>query len=292
VKEKLKIFWENFNYIFSKREISILPGHLAYFLVLSIVPIISLITYIASSFNLPVDLLNDFIKESFSADIAKLLTPILNHTSVSPQNFLILFTAFIIASNGTHSIILASNMIFNLPNSTYIRRRIKAFIMTIIMILLFTFILIFPVFGTSIINFLAKLSISEPTIDVIKYIHELLTWPISILVIFFFIKLTFTIAPDDKMSSKYVNKGALFTTFFWILITYFYSYYVNNMINYNIYYGALSNIVVLMFWFYLMSLALVIGLVLNHRSMEENIERTNSIKLEEIKDKVNKSIKI
>jgi membrane protein len=260
--------------------------------VIIIVPIISLITYIASSFNLPVDLLNDFIKESFSADIAKLLTPILNHTSVSPQNFLILFTAFIIASNGTHSIILASNMIFNLPNSTYIRRRIKAFIMTIIMILLFTFILIFPVFGTSIINFLAKLSISEPTIDVIKYIHELLTWPISILVIFFFIKLTFTIAPDDKMSSKYVNKGALFTTFFWILITYFYSYYVNNMINYNIYYGALSNIVVLMFWFYLMSLALVIGLVLNHRSMEENIERTNSIKLEEIKDKVNKSIKI
>ncbi len=292
MKAKLRLFWDNFKYIFTKREMAVLPGHLAFFFVLSVVPIISLIFYIASSFNLPVNLITDFIEESFSTEVSKLLTPIFTHTSFDAQNFLILFIAFVLASNGTHSIILAENMIFDIPNSNYIRRRVKALVMIIILIVLFTFILIFPVFGNIIISFLNNLKINHTTLEIIKNIHGILTWPVTVLVIFFFIKLTYTIAPDDKIQSKYVNKGALFTTIFWILITSVYSYYVSNIVHYNIYYGALANIVILMLWFYLMALIFVIGMVLNCRNMEESIEKTNTIKLSEIKEKVNQSIKL
>lgn len=292
MKAKLKSFWSNIYSIFAKREMAILPGHLAFFFVLSIVPIISLIFYLASSFNLPVNLITDFIKDSFSSEVSNLLTPIFMHTKVSAQSFLILFTAFIIASNGTHSIILASNMIFDIPNSNYLKRRIKALIMIVILIILFIFILIFPVFGNVIISFLNDLKINHSTLEIIENIHGILTWPISILVIFFFIKLTYTIAPDDKIHSKFVNKGALFTTICWILLTSIYSYYVSNIVHYNIYYGALANIVILMLWFYFLALIFVIGMILNCRNMEENIERTNTIKLTEIKEKVNKSINL
>lgn len=288
MKNRIKEFWDNFIELIKKREMSILPGHLAFFFVLSIVPIISLIVYVASSFNLPIKTITDFIESSFSIEVANLLSPILTNSSITINNLFVIIVAFFLASNGADSIIIASNAVFNLPNSNYLKRRIKAIIITIILIILFVFILIVPLFGTSIINILSILKID---IEILKVIYSLLNIPLSLLVIFIFIKIVYTIAPDEKIPSKYVNKGTLFTTILWIIITTFYSYYVNNIASYNTYYGGLSNIVILMLWLYLMSSVFVIGLVLNYRNIEEMNEKTNTIKLKEIHEKITKSKK-
>lgn len=285
MKNRIKEFWENFIELMKKREMSILPGHLAYFFVLSVVPIISLIVYIASSFNLPIETISDFIESSFSIEVANLLSPILTSSSISINSLFVIIVAFFLASNGADSIIIASNAIFNLPSSNFLKRRIKAIVITIILIILFLFILVVPLFGTSIINILSILKINT---EIFEVIYSLLNIPLSLLVIFIFIKIVYTIAPDEKIPSKYVNKGALFTTMLWIVITTFYSYYVNNIASYDTYYGGLSNIVILMLWFYLMSSVFVIGLVLNYRNIEEQNEKTNSIKLNEIKEKIEK----
>lgn len=271
-----------------KREMSILPGHLAYFFVLSIVPIISLIVYAATSFNLPVKTITDFIEKSFSIEVAKFLSPIFASHTISINSLFVIIIAFYLASNGADSIIIASNAVFNLSSSSYLRRRIKAIVITVILIILFMFILVVPLFGTSIINVLSMLKINT---EIFEVIYSLLNIPLSLLVIFIFIKIVYTIAPDEKIPSKYVNKGTFFTTMLWIIITTLYSYYVNNIASYDTYYGGLSNIVILMLWFYLMSSVFVIGLVLNYRNIEEANAKTNSIKLNEIKEKIQRSKK-
>ena len=103
---------------------------------------------------------------------------------------------------------------------------------------------------------------------------------------FFIIKLIYFIAPDERVPSKYINKGAIFTTIGWLLVTIIFSYYINNIARYDRVYGNLAAIVMLLFWFYILAYIFVIGLYLNKVSTDNGIEKTNSMKLDEIRKKI------
>lgn len=275
--------------LLSAKELLILPGNLAYYFVLSIVPVITLILYIATQFNLSIEVITNFIEANFSKEVLDLITPILEESGFSLSMLIYLIIAFFLASNGSNSIIVASNTVFNIDDSTFIHRRVKAFVLTFLIIILFTFILIVPLFGKEILNLLSIVGIDNSLLDGLKIIYPVLNIPISIIVIFFFVKLLYTIAPDENIPSKYVNKGAIFTTIFWIIITAGYSYYIKHYALYGRFYAGLSNIVILMLWFYLLAYIFVIGIVLNYKDSLVNTEKTNTIKLKEIQNKIRES---
>ena len=56
-----------------------------------------------------------------------------------------------------------------------------------------------------------------------------------------------------------------------------YSYYANNIANYGVFYGSLSNLIVLMIWIYILSYILVIGIAINS-SIYENLVKDGIIK--------------
>ena len=99
------------------------------------------------------------------------------------------------------------------------------------------------------------------------------------------------IAPDQRIESKYVNRGSLFTAISWMAVTLCYSYYINHIASYDAVYGNLANIVILLFWFYILAYIFVIGLFLNKRITDKGIEFENTMKLDEIRKKVQKSKK-
>ncbi len=285
--EKLKSFFKNLISIMKRKEMLILPGHLAFYFVLSVVPIITIIFFVATSFNLSLSVITNFIEVNFSKEVLDVIYPILDNTGFTIGNIVFLCIAFFLASNGFDSIIIASNAIFNLDNSKYFRRRLKALVLTFLMVLLFTFILIVPLFGDTILSILMNFTKEDNTlINIFNILYPVLNIPITFLVVFLFIKLVYTIAPDDVIPSKYVNKGTIFTTFCWMIITVIYSYYIRNFAHFNTYYGGLSSIVILMLWFYLMAYVFVVGLAFNHINVEERIEKTNTMKLDEIQKKV------
>lgn len=285
--EKLKVFFKNLIDIMKRKEMLILPGHLAFYFVLSVVPIITIIFFVTTSFNLSLSVITNFIEVNFSKEVLNVIYPILDNTGFTIGNIVFLCIAFFLASNGFDSIIIASNAIFNLNNSRYIKRRIKAMIMTLLMVLLFTFILIVPLFGETILGILINFTKEDNLlINAFNVLYPVLNIPLTFLVVFIFIKIVYTIAPDDVIPSKYVNKGTIFTTICWILITVIYSYYIRNFAHFNTYYGGLSSIVILMMWFYFMAYVFVVGLAFNHINVEERIEKTNTMKLDEIQKKV------
>lgn len=275
--------------ILSAKELLILPGNLAYFFVLSIVPVVTLILYIATQFNLSIEVLTNFIESNFSKDVLDLITPILEETNFSFEVFVYLLIAFFLASNGSNSIIIASNTVFNIADSNVVHRRVKAFVLTLLIVCLFTFILVVPLFGKQILNLLSIIGINNSWVLGLQLVYPILNLPISFLVVFFFVKLVYTIAPDENISSKYVNKGAFFTTILWMIITFGYSYYIKHYALYGKFYAGLSNIVILMLWFYLLAYIFVIGMVLNYNYALQSIEKTNSIKLKEIQEKIKES---
>ena len=279
MREKIKRGFHNFFKIITKPEMEILPGHLAFSFVISIVPTLTILTYVASIFHFDLAFISDFITQSFSSEFADMLLGTNMVVSADFNFFLTLIVAYIIASNGAASVIASSNMIYGIKNSKFLKRRLKSLVMILIIILLFVFLLIFSVFGNKIIEMLQIMDISDKIITNITLIISVLKGPISWFIIFFFIKIIFTMAPDKKIQSNEVNKGAIFTTVGFVLITYLYLLYTSHFANYDVFYGNLASIVVLMIWLYLLSYIFTIGLALNYRSEMDTLEKTQNLEV-------------
>ena len=73
----------------------------------------------------------------------------------------------------------------------------------------------------------------------------------------------YVIAPDRDIPSKSTNIGALFTTLGWILATEIFAFYIDKFAQYDVFYGSISNMLVLLLWVFLLAYIYVFGLVIN-----------------------------
>jgi membrane protein len=265
-----KRFWDSF----WRPEMLVLPGQLAFFLFLSLVPTFTLISYVCSYLQLSNDVMTTLLQRALSQDISDLVTPILTSTKITPAFFITLGSGYFIASNGMASIIVSANSIYGIEDSGFFRRRLKSILMELFVVILFLFILIVPVFGNEIIRLLEYVNF-ESTIayGIIKTLTNI-SGPLSWIVIFLAIQILYKIAPDKKIPWRSTIGGAIFTTIAWIGITYCYSIYINSYANYSVFYGALANIVILLVWIWLLSYAFVIGMAMN---FHEELEKTGVI---------------
>ncbi len=278
-KKNKKNFFERFWEAFWRPEMLVLPGQIAFFLFLSVVPTLTLIGYACSYLNLSNDLVQTFLSNILSKDIAALVAPILTATEITPAFFISLGVGYFVASNGMSSIIVASNTIYGIKDSGFFKRRLKAIIMELVIVFLFLFILIVPLLGSNIIDLLHYFNLDTETTSIIVNTLNFLGGPLSWVIIFLFIKTIYTMAPDKKFSSRSVNGGAIFTTVAWIGITELYSYYITNYANYSLFYGSLANIVILMLWVYFLSYAFVIGMAMNYH---QDLEKTGVIEINKV----------
>jgi membrane protein len=265
MKKKVKEFVKNFFDVMGQPEMLILPGQLAFFFILSVVPIFTLISYGATYLNLSIDFIIEFISREFGSDIANLIIPAVTDTSLSKGFFITLFIGYIIASNGASSMIVTSNTIYGIKDKGFLHRRIKSFIMTLFIVILFLFILIVPLFGDKIVSILYYINLDPSITTNIEFIISILKGPISWIIIFFFIKVLYAMAPDTNLPSNKTTYGALFTSFGWIISTTIYSYYINHYAHYSVFYGGLANLIILMLWVYLLANIFTIGMALNYR---------------------------
>ena len=139
-KTSIKDFFTNFHKVVRRPDMVVLPGNLAFYFFLAIIPIIALISYGASILNLSTDYLYNFMAKSFSSEVAGLILGVNLSNNTGIHFFIISIIGFYIASNGANSIITTSNAIYGIKNKSWTGRRIKAFGMTLLIVIL----LIFP----------------------------------------------------------------------------------------------------------------------------------------------------
>ncbi len=270
-KKLLKNVWE----ILNLPEMGVLPGELAFSIILSLVPIITVIGYGASYFNISMDSIIELLQKNFDKNVVELIIPIIGGNKLDLNLIWLLIVMFYFASSGAASVIFSANQIYHIEQSSWIKRRIKALMLTLLIVVLYLFILLVPVFGAKIIDAIDYFNIKS----VMSYVLEIIQGPISWLIIFLFIKMIFTIAPDKRIPSSRINLGAIFTTIGWVLTTEIYSYYVSHFAQYDLFYAGLSNIAVLMLWIYFLSYIMVIGLALTTKIDDEEMAKTGSINI-------------
>ncbi|MBE6138217.1 MAG: YihY/virulence factor BrkB family protein [Firmicutes bacterium] len=266
--KKFKTFINNIYEMITRPEMKILPGQLAYFLVLSVIPITVLIGFICSIINISLDGFINAINNVLPVGIAEILVPFINGEGLNITVGISMIVGFILASNGPHSIIITSNTLYGIKHSSYLSRHIKAFLLTILIVNLFIFTMIVLAFGNHIVHFIFDARIFETISPYIYQGFVYLKWPIGLLIVFVTVKLIYTIAPDARIPSKYNTTGSILTTVLWSIVTIIYSYYVSNFNNYDVIYGSLANIAILMLWVYILSYILVLGMAINVHEYE------------------------
>lgn len=274
MKKRLKDLYSNFKTILMLPEMQILPGQLAFFFLMSFVPIIAFCiligSYITQSYSLTTEIAN-----LLPNAINNIILPLLDVSISSTNVFLFIACYVLISSNGVRSIIITANEVYMIKNQKYMHIFLKSIVMTIIVILLFLFILFIPILGDVIIKFIFKL-MGSPT-NIYNYIglYEFLKLLATFFFIYFSIKLLYTMAPNMKIKSKSTTLGALFTTFGWIISTEIFAFYITKIAKFNVLYGNFANILILLLWIYLLAYLFVMGMAINVNRYKSSKEVKN-----------------
>lgn len=248
--------------IYKKPAFTGLSGELAFFFIWSLVPLVIVLGKISGLLQVSLDLLSEYINEYTVPEFAELVSPYLKtdiEFSFSMVTFLIF--ALYASSKSTQSVMRTSNYIYDVDHETnFIKRKIRAMLITFIMLFLIVFTLLLPVFGQMIFDLLYNLyDFSKIT----NFLFNFLQWPFSVFILYIGIHYIYLNAPNIELRNREVRFGALLTTFGWIIASIVFSYYLNNFANYEQLYGNLSNIIIVMFWFYILANIFIIGMILN-----------------------------
>lgn len=263
INNKLSLFFKDVIKLIRKPVMSILPGQLSFFLLLSLIPIILLLGIICSTLSVSTNDIMRILQEGMPANVSSLIIPLLYGKGIDYNILILLISSLLLISNGTRSIMRVASIIYDTKDKNNIYMIIKSLLLAVILVLLFAFLIIIPVLSSKILSVLHNFEIISNLTDNKINLYNILKWPISIFVVFINIKIIYIFSPNKKIPSNSVNKGAIFTTFFWILTTAIYSYYVTNISSYNLFYGSASNLIVLMLWIYLISYIFVLGMSIN-----------------------------
>ncbi len=257
-------------------EMRVLPGQLAFFFVISLIPIVALIGALASYFSVSVTSLTQAVKDVLPNSVLNVLLPIIEGEGLNFNIVVFFISAFILASNGAHSMIITSNTIYKIQDDDFLKRRIKAIFMTVILVSLIFFLLLVPAFGNLIIDLIKNGIQNEAIANIVGKIYFILEYPVSLFLIYVNIKLLYTIAPDAEIKSSTTTPGALFTTISWLITTKIYAIYVEKFIHYDLFYGSISNILILLLWVYLLAYIFTLGMSLNASQIEEKKKNEES----------------
>ncbi len=260
-----------FNYLM-RPEMRILPGQLAFFLVMTLIPMLAIIVTIAAALSISIETIRIAISESIPVGLADILNGIISGDGINFNIMVFYFSAILLASNGTYSMINTSNEIYKVKPKNIISRRTKAIVMIFIIMALLIFLFAVPIFGGTLASIIGYATGSVTLPQIIQKILIILKYPIMIFVLFINIKLMYIIAPDEEIPSRTTNKGAAFAALGWVLSTELFSYYLEKFAKYDIFYGGISNILVLFLWIYLLSYIFVLGMVINASSYKEELQ--------------------
>ena len=279
--KKMRIFLRKVISIIKLPEMRILPGQLAFFLVISIIPLITLVVTIGSGFGLPATSIKETLESVVPSNVIEYLVPTANNNMLSFNVIVFFVAAFVLASNGTYSIVNTSNETYKVKGNSEIKKRAKAVLMTIILVMLLLFLILVPAFGDVLVKLIIDSIHNDSASNIIEGIYHILKYPISLFLIYYNLKLLYTIAPDTKISSRSTIPGALFTTIMWLLSSKIYAFYVDYFANYNVFYGGMSNILVLLIWVYILAYIFTLGMCFNATGVIQETLRLNKNDIEE-----------
>ena len=98
---------------------------------------------------------------------------------------------------------------------------------------------------------------------VVEWSWKVLQWPMVFALVSTGVGLVYYFAPDAEQDWVWITPGAVVAAILWLIASLAFRVYVTRFTDYNAAYGAVGGVMVLMLWFYVSSLAILVGAEMN-----------------------------
>lgn len=145
----------------------------------------------------------------------------------------------------------------------FLRYQVKLLLYTLSLILMIVLSIGLSVAGGRVLNFVSDhLSAYITLSDGFIRLWSSLRFVIIGGIVFFPIAMMYGLAQESHRMNR-IWPGAAFSLVMWLVLSFLFSYYVENIARYSVIYGTLGAVIVLLLWLYLASVMLIMGAEFN-----------------------------
>lgn len=175
------------------------------------------------------------------------------------------------ASKAINALMRALNIVYEVKETRgYFTIRFLGMFYTILFALAIVLALVLPSMGMGFFEFLLKY-IHIPW-DFVKTFTSL-RWIGVLAFLGLVLGTAHMVLPNARITFRTTLPGTAFSLLGWIIISYGFSYFVQNFSRFTIIYGSLAAVIVLMIWMYFSSIILMFGGEINHYILEKESEK-------------------
>jgi len=185
---------------------------------------------------------------------------------IQRQNGTILYLSLTL---GVYLTFISVNAIVTTLNISYFdieqRRAIKQLPISFTMVVVFLAVII----AACIIFIGASLLVNYLTINFFgstffyQYAIAFTKWSLLFILLYLFLAALFYFAPYNKKYFKFFSTGAFFSTILLVILLYVLNFYFSRFSSYNLVYGSIGALLLIMLWLYWSCMAILIGFDLN-----------------------------
>ena len=207
------------------------------------------------------DLIMGFMPGNTNDSVTEVLDQIITrpHSGVLSLGFVL---ALFFSTNGFKSTIIAFNSSVHVKNPrSFISLQITSLVLVI-------------VFSISTTIAVSAFIMEEYLLDYLVYHHFLVQglsyyllatsdWIVKIAMIFFMMSFLYYYAPNFNKRFRLISTGSTFATILILIVSYLFNIYISNFSRYNILYGSIGTLIIVLMWIYINSYILLIGFEIN-----------------------------
>jgi membrane protein len=243
-----------------------LAAQLAYYLFLALFPAILFLLALGSFFPLR-DLTGDItrmLSPVASSEIVTLIADQMRRISESEDGGLLTFgvlAALWSSSAAMVAVTSSLNAAYDIEEGRpWWKVRLIAIGLTIALAVFFLLSFTLVLAGPTIAEYLGR---TLHMGAVVEWSWKVLQWPIAFALVSAAIAIVYYYAPDAEQDWVWITPGAVVATILWLVASLGFKIYVTNFSDYNATYGAIGGVMILLLWFYVSSLAILVGAEMN-----------------------------
>lgn len=250
-------------------------AQLAYYLMLSLFPfllfVVGLVSFLPFTSGEVLDLIRPFAPAETYDLIRQNIAGIFDKGGLKLASISFV-AAFWLASMSVQSLVRSLNDALEVTRKVpFWRGLLQDFGFTIGMMFILPFSLVVPVAEKLARRFISHFALVADIAADYSSIWFVFRWGLGSLFLFLFFVLLYRILPSVSLTIRQVLPGAFFATIAWQVVSEVFSYYAE-FGSYDRLYGQLAGIIVLMTWFYLSSVVLMLGGLMNAERMRQKKE--------------------
>lgn len=263
-KKTWKEFVSLFMTTFKESQVNIYSIVVTYYLLLSFFPLLIALGNVLPYLNINEQAILPYIRDLLPPDIYNILKETIGNLLSKSNGGLLSASAigtFWAISKGINGIRLSLNRAYGLYDEKMpIFRRLFSFLMVFFLILVLIFLMFIMGFGQVILEYILPI-LGLP--DHLLNVFQTLRWPVTSSILFVVLLVIYYFLPSAKVHFKTILAGSLFTTISWMIVTQFFSIYINHFTKSISSYGVLGSFILFMFWLNIAATLIIVGGVLN-----------------------------